>query len=479
MRTKSWTGRRSCEGSMYTEKEKEKALGLYDKTKSITEVIRRLGYPSRQAMYTWIANRNKPKGKRKSFQGINTAEHPRHPSAELKLSAIKACFEEGNDVQLISSKIRYSRASIYAWRKRYLKEGLAGLMNTKDRKRGKLEPKSDSTKEPTASSAELRRLKDQLYDMQMEIDILKATIDVLKKDPGISLAKLKNSEKTVVIDALRSKYSLSELLRRLFLPRSSYYLRKTIRRRKDKYCELKKRITEIFTESRNTYGYRRVKAELEKSEIFVSEKVIRRLMKKMNLTVQQSRRAKYNSYKGEISLAVENLIKRDFKSERPNEKWLTDITEFSLPEGKVYLSPVIDCFDGLPVTWTIGTSPNATLVNNMLDQAVATLKYGEKPIVHSDRGCHYRWPGWIDRMECSGLTRSMSEKGCSPDNAACEGFFGHLKNEMFYNRSWLGVSTKEFIAILNDYLIWYREKRIKLSLGGLSPIEYRRSLGLI
>ena len=87
------------------------------------------------------------------------------------------------------------------------------------------------------------------------------------------------------------------------------------------------------------------------------------------------------------------------------------------------------CFDGLPVTWTIGTSPNATLVNNMLDQAIATLKNGEKLIVHSNRGCHYRWPGWIDRMEYTGLTRSMSGKGCSPDIAACEGFFGHLKNE--------------------------------------------------
>ena len=145
-------------------------------------------------------------------------------------------------------------------------------------------------------------------------------------------------------------------------------------------------------------------------------------------------------------------MKRDFKSERPNEKWLTDITEFGLPDGKVYLSPVIDCFDGLPVAWTIGTSPNAALVNSMLDQAIATLKDGEKPIVHSDRGRHYRWPGWIDRMEYTGLTRSMPEKGCSPDNAACEGFFGHLKNEMFYNRSWQGVSTKEFIAILNEYL---------------------------
>ena len=147
--------------------------------------------------------------------------------------------------------------------------------------------------------------------------------------------------------------------------------------------------------------------------------------------------------------------------------------------GKGILIPGHRLFRRTSCAWTIETSPNTTLVNNMPDQAVATLKDGEKPIVHSDRGCHYRWPGWIQRMEYTGLTRSMSEKGCSPDNAASEGFFGRLKNEMFYNRSWQGVSTKRLIAILNDYLIWYREKRIKLSLGGLSPIEYRRSLGLI
>ena len=140
---------------------------------------------------------------------------------------------------------------------------------------------------------------------------------------------------------------------------------------------------------------------------------------------------------------------------------------------------MIDCFDGMPVTWTIGTSPDADLVNTMLDQAIAVLPPDAKPIVHPDRGCHYRWPGWIRRMQDAGLRRSMSKKGCSPDNAACEGFFGHLKNELFYNRSWQGIGTKQFIPILNDYLIWYREKRIKLSLHGLSPIEYRRRLGLI
>ena len=120
----------------------------------------------------------------------------------------------------------------------------------------------------------------------------------------------------------------------------------------------------------------------------------------------------------------------------------------------------------------------AALVNGMLDKAIATLSPEERPLIHSDRGCHYRWPGWIDRMNRAGLERSMSKKGCSPDNSACEGLFGRLKNEMFYNQKWENVTLSEFMGILNDYLVWYNEKRIKVSLGNMSPVEYRRSLGI-
>lgn len=202
-------------------------------------------------------------------------------------------------------------------------------------------------------------------------------------------------------------------------------------------------------------------------------------MAEEKLAVRLKGHKKYSSYKGEITPAVENLISRDFHSDKPNAKWLTDITEFAIPAGKIYLSPVIDCFDGLPVAWTIGTSPDAGLVNKMLESAVATLKDDERPIVHSDRGCHYRWPGWIGLMEANGLTRSMSRKGCSPDNSACEGFFGRLKNEMFYYHEWTDVTVDEFISVLDHYLHWYAEKRIKVSLGGMSPMQYRQSLGLV
>ena len=197
------------------------------------------------------------------------------------------------------------------------------------------------------------------------------------------------------------------------------------------------------------------------------------------LVAATSKRRRYGSYMGEISPAPDNLLNRDFSASAPNEKWLTDITEFQIPAGKVYLSPMIDCFDGMVVSWSIGTRPNAELVNTMLDAAIDTVAISaERPVVHSDRGGHYRWPGWLSRIAGAKLIRSMSRKGCSPDNAACEGFFGRLKIEMFFERDWLFTTVEEFVAALDAYIRWYNETRIKISLGGLSPAAHRRSLGI-
>ena len=260
--------------------------------------------------------------------------------------------------------------------------------------------------------------------------------------------------------------------------RSSYFYQHGRLLAEDKYGEVKEKIGRLFEENGGRYGYRRIHALLRREGERLSEKIVRRIMTENAFVVFGRKKRKYSSYQGEKTPGAENLISRDFHADAPNIKWLTDITEFPLPAGKVYLSPIVDCFDGMVVSWTIGTSPDAGLVNSMLDMATATLGERERPVVHSDRGAHYRWPGWIERMEAAGLTRSMSKKGCSPDNAACEGFFGRLKNEMFYNRKWQGVSIDEFMDILDNYLHWYNEKRINLSLGAKSPLEYRRSLDL-
>jgi len=138
----------------------------------------------------------------------------------------------------------------------------------------------------------------------------------------------------------------------------------------DKYLEIRRSITEIFELNHRCYGYRRLQASLDRQRVTISEKVVQRLMKQERLVVAKPKRRRCGSYFGEISPAPENIINREFQAAVPNEKWLTDITEFQIPAGKVYLSPIIDCFDGLVISWSIGGHPDAELVNTMLDAAI-------------------------------------------------------------------------------------------------------------
>lgn len=473
--------------SMYTKEQEETALKEFERTGSISATIQKLGYPSRPTLYRWHANQ---KAGIKNWHGVsgqwetdskkthccNTANHPRHPSPKVKIEALHRCFELGEDIEYVSREIGYSRMSIYNWRRVYLEKGAIGLMPSKKNiPKEPLIQKQVSSRQTPKQSADLPK---QIEKLQLEVDILKETINIIKKDPGADMTSLSNREKAVVVGALKEKYSLQILLEELTIPRSSYFYQQVAMNRCEKYAALRSQIKEIFYQNKACYGYRRIWQSLHRQGVIVSEKIVRRIMKEEALGVCFVRKKKYNSYQGEISPEVDNIIARDFHSDTPNAKWLTDITEFAIPSGKVYLSPMIDCFDGFVVSWRLSINPKAELVNSMLDTAISKLEAKQAPIVHTDRGCHYRWPGWIERMKKAGLTRSMSKKGCSPDNSACEGFFGRLKNEMFHQRSWLGVSTEDFKEQVNSYIQWYNEKRIKMSLGGMSPLEYRQSIGL-
>ena len=445
----------------YTKEQISAALLLLDATRSPTTVIETLGYPSNPMLYHW----------KKKYPGLCSTPQQRHwkmASTDLKMDVVRRCFVDGESVQSVSEEIGYTPSMIYKWFRCYREKGLVSLMK-----------KPDTKNTPNIIPAEdVETLKAQILNMQMEIDILKETINVLKKDPGVDQTALKNREKAVIVDALKSKYSLPALLQKLNLSKSSYYYQESVMHAGDKYHELRRHIRDLFHSNRDVFGYRKLHSLLHNEGTIVSEKVVRRIMKQEGLTVKVRKKRKYNSYKGEITPAVDNIINRDFHADKPNQKWLTDITEFSIKAGKVYLSPMIDCFDGMPVSWTVGTSPDADLANTMLRDAITTLAPDEKPIVHSDRGCHYRWPDWIKIMNDAGLTRSMSKKGCSPDNSACEGFFGHLKTEMFYGHNWDGFSIEEFMQEVDSYMRWYCKDRIKSTLGGLSPLDYRRSIGV-
>ena len=226
---------------------------------------------------------------------------------------------------------------------------------------------------------------------------------------------------------------------------------------------------EAFSASGGRYGYRRVHAALRAGGTRVSEKRVRRVMREEGLEARRARRARYSSYAGEEGrAAAPNLLladaardRHDFSAPRPGEVMVTDVTEFRLPDDprRVYLSPAVDLYDGDVAAFSCGTSPSKALVSGMLADAVAATGGGF--MLHSDCGWHYRTPDWVAACEAAGVTRSMSRRGHSPDNAACEGFFGRLKVEFFHGRDWRGWTAEAFIGELSAYVRWYREGRLK------------------
>ncbi len=180
---------------------------------------------------------------------------------------------------------------------------------------------------------------------------------------------------------------------------------------------------------------------------------------------------KYRSYRGNMGLAAENILQRQFKAEAPCEKWVTDITEFRAGGQKLYLSPILDLFNGEIVAWETACRPTEELVKRMLNKGLESLAEGEKTLLHSDQGWQYRIKSYQSALADKGLVQSMSRKGNCLDNAVMENFFGHLKEEMYYRRDYRSVEELE--NAVNEYITYWNQKRIKLSLGGLSPVEYR------
>ncbi|MDM8271989.1 IS3 family transposase [Thermophilibacter provencensis] len=313
--------------------------------------------------------------------------------------------------------------------------------------------------------------------------LLRAVLDDLKA-AGSDPRSISRRRRVELGERLRAATGLPlrEITRFLGISRSSYAYHRA-RLGRDRYAALRLEVRALFESMGGGRGYRPVHAELRRRGTRVSEKVVRRIMREEGLTAARRRRRAWSSYAGEPSPAPPNLPLRGdgthrFSAPAPNLLWVTDITEFRLPSGeRCYLSPVLDCFDGRPVAWSAGPRPTAELANSSLRAACATLGEGERPVVHSDRGGHYRWPGWRAVCDAHGLVRSMSRKGMSCDNARMEGFFGTLKAELWHPRDWSGWAPSDFLGELDRWMRWFREGRISQALGWLTPDEHRRALG--
>jgi transposase InsO family protein/transposase-like protein len=463
VRTKSWRKQSRKELVMrrhYSAAQKQAAIDLYHQGMSLRGVEKRLGYPPKSCLHRWLKAPEEQQCRK--YQGRKLYTYA------LKVEAV-CRFYSGERIKAIADRLGIrSPYLIPVWAKRGIGKGAGNVAPEEDPTGGRAPDTPDTIED----------LKARNHGLELENALMRETIKLLKKDPGVDQKSLSNPEKAILVDALRRSFSLSEIMEKLKMASSSYYYSRAALSRPDKYAGLRVKVKALFLEHRAVYGARRIWFALKNVGIKVSEKVVRRIMREDRLVVIcQHKRRPYSSYGGEISPAPANLIQRDFHAAEPNQKWLTDITEMKAADAKVYLSPVLDCFDGKVVSFTVGLHPDEELANTMLKDAIATLPQGKHPIIHSDRGCHYRWPKWIQITRDAHLVRSMSKKGCSPDNAAAEGFFGRLKNEMYYGFEWTKRPARELMQGISEYIAWYNGKRLKASLGGMSPNQYRKSLG--
>ncbi|MGI6178429.1 MAG: IS3 family transposase [Butyricicoccus intestinisimiae] len=270
----------------------------------------------------------------------------------------------------------------------------------------------------------------------------------------------------MVVQKLRQKHALNILLSIAQLPRATFYYHLKRMEQVDKYESEKQEITAIYHENRGRYGYRRITAELRKRKFSLNHKTVQRLMKELGL-VCRVRIKKYCSYKGEVGKIAPNLLNRDFHADKPNQKWVTDVTEFSLFGEKLYLSPILDLHSSDLISYTISDRPVLSMVTTMLDKAFAKIPDGTNLILHSDQGWQYQ-----RMLREKGIRQSMSRKGNCLDNAVIENFFGLLKSELLYLQEF--QSMQHFKQELMEYLDYYNNRRIKAKLKGLPPAIHRQ-----
>ena len=268
---------------------------------------------------------------------------------------------------------------------------------------------------------------------------------------------------------MRELLKLAEMARSTF-----YYYLKKYKSNHDKYHKIKKEIFNIFNENKGRYGYRRITLELKNRGFNIDHKTVSKLMNILGIKSIQRPKRRYNSYQGSIGKIANNLLKRDFKADKPNQKWVTDVTEFKVHDRKLYLSPIIDLFNGEIISYNLSKHPTFQQITDMLEKAFIKIKNNTNLILHSDQGWQYQMKIYQNMLKEKGIKQSMSRKGNCLDNSCAENFFGILKSELFYPKEKEYKNIEELEKDIKEYIEYYNNSRIKSKLKGMSPIQYRK-----
>ncbi|PEJ90965.1 IS3 family transposase [Bacillus toyonensis] len=378
-------------------------------------------------------------------------------SAQFKLDVLNYMNEQGTSSDEAAAIFNISSSGlIRKWRKQFASQGTDALLSKKE---GRLNMMKKTKKSTTP-------MKESIEELQIEVERLRMENAYFKKVECLS----SKQDKVKVLFELKAEFPIHALIKLACIPRSTYYYWLKKRNAPDKDAEIKALIQTIYNEHKGRYGYRRIRDELMNRGYPINHKKVQRIMIELGLACLV-RIKKYRSYKGNVGKVASNILERNFQAETPNKKWVTDITEFKVLGEKLYMSPMLDLFNGEIITYTISSKPTYSLVSNMLDQALERLTEADTPLIHSDQGWHYQMEKYRCSLTKRGITQSMSRKGNCYDNAVIENFFGIMKSELLYLNEF--ESVEHFKRELAKYIDYYNHKRIKAKLKGMSPVQYR------
>ena len=408
-------------------------------------------------------------------------------SNEYKLVAITRVLVNGEPVDAVAVDLGLTSDSVLRqWIKSYIENGY----NVVTKKKGRPLTR-DKGKEDTRGAGEgERRTSRAIVEEDYRGRIIKKTSSLSSRGRKeereqltkavIELRQELNCPLDFILETINSTDSLPSL------PRSVYYYWKERIDPDIKNTDLMDAITTIYTENHKRYGYRRITLQLRNDGWIVNHKTVKRLMSKLHL-YGITPRAKYKSYKGDFNGTVDNKLLykrvdtekhrtdyiRDFSTSDVNEKWTTDVSEFHIAAGKLYLSPILDMHNREIVSYNISRSPSYIQITDMLNKAFDKFDDLSNLVFHSDQGWQYQMFHYHKTLREKGITQSMSRKGNCLDNSPMENFFGKMKNEMFYGHEYEFETLEELQKAMEEYIDYYNNKRIQVKLKGLTPCQAR------